>query len=124
MSNDTIKNLNPFQLAREADCSSPDSAGSPGADFLARVKSGVLDALDYGVEYVEDSAAEVADGSIPVYTHQMWLTFVDLCGYQEDVSEFGPVDEPNDVATRALYIIAERLAMNLLTNAMAEDDDE
>jgi hypothetical protein len=36
-----------------------------------------------------ERAAEIADYCVPVYTHNLWVTFVDLAAYSEDVSDLG-----------------------------------
>jgi hypothetical protein len=123
-----------WELARIAECSDPDTDSSPGADFLRHVENSVKEALAYGHEQDYDvtdedwqssTASEVADQCVPVYTHNLWVTFVDLAAYSEDVSELGmesvPTDELEKLPSLALYMIGERLALALFSEELAED---
>jgi hypothetical protein len=123
-----------WQLARLADVTDPDAhdgmgfsadqgttpvEGSPGAKFLRSVAYDVANLLD---EADEDTPSEIADSAVPIYTHEMWSTFVDLAAYTEDISELGAEDaEMDKQAATALYMIAERLASALIE---AETDDD
>jgi hypothetical protein len=127
-----------WQLANLAGCADPDEhdgigfdlpAGaiedrrviaSPGANFLRSVEDAVREAFDYHEGQPGDDWHEVADGAVPVYTHALWSTFVDLAAYNEDPSELGcEADDMTRAAGVCLYMIAERLAM-----ALAEEYDE
>lgn len=102
-----------FELARLADCVSPDSATSPGASFLDGVRRAVLDAVAYGQDR-DDSIPEIADGAPSVYTHGRWQEFLDLAAYQEDPRELADgFKDMTDSAHACLYLIAERLASAL-----------
>lgn len=122
---------NAYQLARMADVVSPDSDASPGAAFLLHV-AGLTDDLlsdnpGADIDTLSDSITEQADNAVPVYTHEKWQTFVDLCAYTEDVSEFGPITDMENAADLALYMIAERLIHAVIKDRRAngdEDDDE
>lgn len=123
-----ITQLTSWQLAKLAGCSDPDAhdgigfgdapgtvedaIGSPGAQFLRNVEDDVNDRD----EVDEDTAHEIADANVPVYTHELWQTFVDIAAYNEDVTELaGEVpDDLSKVASIALYMIAERLASALI----------
>lgn len=126
-----------WQLARLAGCSDPDAhdgrgfdgqdvqpvEGSAGARFLRSVEDDCRDRLEDGdeIDDVGDVAHEVADGAVPVYTHERWSVFVDLAAYTEDLDELG--GEPSDMteaAGWALYLIGRRLAEALLE----QDDDD
>jgi hypothetical protein len=126
----------PFLLATLADCYSPDAADSPGAKFLTSVARDVAERFDdpdlspeeqAGIigNLREDGAHEIADGAVPIYTHDRWLTFVDLGAYNEDVTELGATaDDLTGAAGVALYMIAERLVRALaeeLSDALNED---
>jgi hypothetical protein len=112
-----------WQLARLAECSDPDSDTSPGAQFLNRVESDVLERIeDNDGEWDDDYAHEIADNAVPVYTYTMWQTFVDLGAWEEDPSDLG-YDE-GDMAKGAavcLYMIANRLAYALATEYEEEN---
>jgi hypothetical protein len=94
---------NVYELAQRVGCLNPDSKTSPGAEFLELVANYVEDIEN------EDHISELADSLVPVYTHHMWLTFVDLGAYNEDVTEFGPIEDLTKAAMVALYMIAHRL---------------
>jgi hypothetical protein len=130
----------PYWLAGNADCACPDDLDSPGALFLLGVQSDVVESVNWAVEHdgwdgdaVEDIAAEISDQRVPVYTNDLWATFVDLAAYNEDIDPHnlvrsmvdGPVLEVG--ARLALYNIAERLATVLLNEAaetLADDEEE
>ena len=124
---------NAYQLANLAECASPDSDSSPGAKFLISVQDGVNDAHDmeqaadatsYDPTPTEwaDQAAEIADNASDVYTHTLWLEFIDLCAYREDPSDLGVDAHDMEQAARVcLYLIAERLA-NVLFEQYNEDE--
>jgi hypothetical protein len=117
----------PFHLASLADCASPDSIESPGAVFLARVARDVTDYVSDAEDAdprdalanVSDWSHGIADSAVPVYTHERWATFVDLGAYNEDVSDYGAMDDLTNAAGVALYMIAERLV-----HALAEELSE
>ena len=103
-------------LAYIADCYSPDSTTSAGAALLLSVQDSVncADITPQDTEdTMEDIVHEIADGAPDVYTHQMWLEFIDLGAYQEDVTEYGEPESMEHGARVALFIICERLAQAL-----------
>lgn len=113
------------RLAKDAGCCGPDSVTSPGASFLRLVAGDVIERVEYMIEQDadlesvdwEDEAHEAADSCVPIYTYEMWKTFVDLCAWQEDINETFPIadiDGMNDMAQIALFIIGERLARSVL----------
>jgi hypothetical protein len=130
-----MKERTVWELARMAECSDPDTDSSPGADFLRAIESSVDDALntidaDSGNmdEWTMERAAEIADYCVPVYTHNLWVTFVDLAAYSEDVSDLGymsiDVEMPEKLPSLALYIIGERLALALFSDELSEEGTE
>lgn len=132
--------MTPGRLSGLADVAMPDRPASPGADFLGLVASPVGEAIDYRPALLTDADAwdeeahEVADGCVPVYTHRLWETFVDLAAYQESDDEgliadaLGARDATLEkVAQIALYQIAERLAHALRAewaDALENDDED
>lgn len=118
-----IMDLKVYELARMADCGSPDSLESPGARFLESVRDAVAEAAEGNPENDDwsEEAAQIADDAPDVYTHQRWLEFVDLAAYQEDPTELGEISDMTAAAGICLYIIAERLAFALFELA-AEGD--
>lgn len=114
--------LNAFQLANMADCCSPDSHTSPGAELLLYVQRATADHLAEGGD--PEELHEIADGAPNVYTYQRWLQFTDLAAWQEEPEELGGTGE--DMTTQAgicLYLIADRLA-HALVNAWKDDADD
>ena len=132
-----LNELTPFSLQYMADCGSPDSATSPGAAWLTRVAASTVEHVEYGVEHVDlpklddddmrDAVHEIADGAVPIYTHELWSVFVDVAAYHEDISEYGA--EGSDLtksAQVALYMIAERLigaVLSFIAEAAADDPE-
>lgn len=110
--------LTAWQLANMADCLSPDSLTSPGAGWLQRVARDAVELLEDQADDLTDGIAELADSSVPVYTHELWQVFVELGGYQEDVSELlGSERDLTKCASVALYLIAERLLTALVQDS-------
>jgi len=65
---------------------------------------------------IEDGVeiSEIADGAVPIYTHELFTIFVDLGAYQEDISELASENFNFEANARiALYLIAERLLLAL-----------
>jgi len=118
-----------FNLAGDAECASPDTSDSPGADFLKGVRDSVLDQWESVDDIHEPNYAgtvhEIADAAVPIYTHNMWSAFVDLAAYQEDPTELGVNgSDMGQAAGVCLYMIAERLAYALFAEiAEAIDED-
>lgn len=119
-----------YSLANLAGVSMPDNHDSPGARFLLGVQDAVNESitwtLEHGEELVdqEDTAHEIADNAVPIYTYEKWQTFVDLAAWQEDPTDLGydgsNMDKAADVC---LYVIAERLALVLFEEvANAEEE--
>lgn len=126
-----LNTYNAWHLSSRADCGSPDTKDSAGAQMLLRVRDAFVEAVEYDPatwlsDDYTDSVHEIADGAPSVYTHEMWSQFVDLTAYNEDLDDLGGTtgDMQRDAAV-ALYIIAERLVHVLheeLTQAVMEDD--
>ena len=119
----------------------PSAEGSPGANFLRRVESDAFELADELATTVDEDRAgsyidradydgrlsEYADGAVPVYTHERWQVFTDLCAYDEDTDDLaGPDTDMTQRAGIALYMIAERLLCAILEaeDPAEEDDDE
>lgn len=109
--------LNRFQLANLADVASPDGPESPGAQFLGHVayeyEEHAAYCRDNGFRIDPDDFHEFADSAVPVYTHERWQTFTDLCAYNE--VDDGGIDglplsgDLTEQAGQVLYAIAIRL---------------
>lgn len=91
-----------MSLAAMAETRVPARLDSPGAEFLWDVWE--------ASEEVTDEIAQCADGCVPVYTFEIWETFVDLAGWEQEMPEWliGS-DDMTRVAMGVLYSIAERL---------------
>ncbi|ATI18770.1 OCR-like antirestriction protein [Streptomyces phage Daudau] len=126
MSIDEIKAHGPYTLAQMADTASPDAKGSPGAIFLIDIRDAVVEAFEEDGEVDERKQGEIADGAASVMTHEKWQQWVDLCGYREDLSEFGkPTKEGLEgIADLALYYIAHRLVTALVEELPATETEE
>lgn len=120
-----LQDLSAFQLASIAECGSPDSASSYGAEMLELVYMSVIEELrdlESIGDWDTDRTFEIAEGCINVYTHKLWTAFVDLCAYQEPVSEFASLgysiniayDGMEKLAWIALHSINVRLIDALL----------
>ena len=127
-----VKDWSAFRLSNEADISSAPVRESEGSKFLEIIRDAFIERMefqrsdaidkarpwheneDYVLEIMDDDAVdiihEVVDGCVPIYTHQIWETFTDLCAWSEDLSELGgPETDMNKNAMTALYMIGCRL---------------
>lgn len=122
MSPDEIRVLTAYQLSDRyaADCLTPDSLTSEGAEFLAGVRDAVLEQWDYGVlaKNKEDVASEIANEAPDIHTYTKWQQFVDLGAWQEEAPDEWP-SNLDQAASVALYMIAQRLASVLLDSLFA-----
>jgi hypothetical protein len=102
-----------FELSRIADCGSPDSLKSPGAELLDNIRVNLIDHLENNPESAVQ-VAEIAESSVTVYTHPIWLQFVDLCAYNEDISEYMALGSTmTQQAQYSLGYLAERVITEL-----------
>ena len=114
-------------LAGLADCALPDDSASPGATYLTTVRDALAETVDSAHDIADpsDLASHIADECVPVYTHAMWRTFVDLCAYNQDISGLcGPSDDMEQRAKVALFLCAEQLCMALLKSWECDGDRE
>lgn len=110
-----------WALAWMAGCADPDTVESPGAGFLRRVEAAVGEWIDEGGEVSTDSdrVHEIADDAPDVYTYPRWLQFVDLGAWDEDVEEITEHGDMTGRAGIALYMIATRLVIELVSEMSA-----
>ena len=132
---DLLSDRNSYQLAKLAECASPDAPESPGGLFLSSVFNDVRERLDYSLTDEPDVSVivrswdddgtinEIADNAPDVYTYTRWQEFTDLAAWDEYVSEFGDVGSLTQTAGVALYMIAERLVRALLDEIADNVDD-
>ena len=119
---DTINNFSAYRLSLKADVESPDAVGSHGAQFLASVRDAFVEWVEYGrdaydvqslPETAQDHAIDQVDACVPVYTHQIWQTFIDLSAYSDESSDEFDGATMTEQASYVLARIAERLFMAL-----------
>jgi len=118
--------MNAYELAHLAGVASPDTPESPGAHFLERVESDYQEHRKDGTYDPDDSPHDIADVCVPIYTYEVWQTFVDLAAWQEDPTELGAdAGDMEQAAKVCLYLIAERLVYALAeADEEAEEEDE
>lgn len=105
---------NAYVLAGMADCATPDTLESMGAQFLTAVAEATVEATEY-----DDDRDEIpwtaADQCVPIYTYDVWRTFVDLGAWQEDPTEYGADGSDMEQAAKVcLFAIGERLSAAVL----------
>lgn len=102
-----------FELSRIGDCASPDSLTSPGAELLDNLRINLIDHLQHDAEGIVP-VAEIADSSLSVYTHTIWLQFADLRAYDEEISDYMALGSSmTQQAQFALAFLAERVILEL-----------
>ena len=115
---DELNALSAYALARLADCNDPDTLESDGAEFLKSIRDDVVETFEND-NWSADTYATIwgiADSNVPIMTHDIAKAFIDLCAYNEDVSDYvtdGGTDLVRNMQV-ALYVIGERLAGALL----------
>lgn len=108
-----LKGLGVYELASIAECVQPDAADSPGADLLMNAQMALIDWLQFPDDEVVP-VAELADAAITPYTHPLWLQFVDLCAYNEELGlEMALGSSMTQQAQYVLVSIAERFLYNI-----------
>lgn len=127
-----LNSLAPWALARLAECAGPDATDGPGARFLCRVRDSVMEDWERLTEYDGDpdydgAVSEIADACVPIYSGELWTTFVDLGAYREDAMTLGPFENLDQAARIALHMISGRLVWALVEEgkelADAEEED-
>lgn len=121
---DELTGRSVWELYRMANCGQPDGRESPGNRFLDDVRDDCIehirtDGMTPGA--LHDKAGELAGQAVYDLesrgTYRKWLTFTDLCGWQEDLSNLGYEYQPDEGlgkgADLALYAIAERLVTKI-----------
>lgn len=122
-----IKALQAHELADIIDCQRPDSPSSPGAVFLAMVRSEVVSAIEYHRFATEDRSgviSEIAADAPDVYSYGKWLEFVDLCAWSEQADDGEWSSDLDTAGSQALRQIAERLAYALVEGWEAHNDEQ
>tara|TARA_E500000331_G_scaffold352740_1_gene401961 strand:+ start:560 stop:1039 length:480 start_codon:yes stop_codon:yes gene_type:complete len=122
-----VRDWSAFRLSNEVGISSAPPRESLGSRFLETIRDTFIEQFDFErnaaldledddlvndllFEHQHDIIHNVVDGCVPIYTHQIWETFTDLCAWSEDLSELGgPETDMNKNAMTALYMIGCRL---------------
>lgn len=111
----TVEGLSVFELAGLAGVSLPDRSDSPGALFLVGVRDEVVDHWD-GLS--PDLLHQIAEDAAAVSTYEMWQQFVDLEGWQFDVTDLiGDRISGRELTEHVkvvLYAVADRLVDALM----------
>lgn len=109
-----------YELSKMADVADPDHSESPGGEWLTYIYESWAE-MRTQYDDVDRMIAETADGSVPTGTHQGWLVYVDVCGYREDLTDYGvTTTDMTEVCRLVLYVIAERLIAGLEFDARQE----
>ena len=77
-------------LADVGGLSLPDDHESPGGIWLSEVWQRVENLREEDIHFayeLEDRIMEEADAAIPPYTHNLWMVWVDLQGYNSDEAD-------------------------------------
>lgn len=110
-----------YVLAGMADCATPDSLDSIGAQFLTAVAQATVESLEYDDDR-DDIPWTAADQCVPIYTYDVWRTFVDLAAWREDPTELGADGSDMEQAAKVcLFAIGERLAAAVLDDMGGDD---
>jgi hypothetical protein len=105
----TTQTLTPYQIALLANVNGLDPVG---IDWLDSVYRSYQDERVH-YDHAESGIQELADSAVPVYSADLWRTFVAVAAWTEDISEFGLITDIEQAARIALYQIAERLLQAL-----------
>lgn len=125
-----LRELNAWHLSSYASCSSPDSLESIGATWLCRIRDSAVEAVESLTDddafnlpdSIRDNGTdhEIADSAVPIYTNELWSTFVDVGGYNEDPTEYGTdTSDMDSLARVCLFMIAERV-VSVVVDDVAE----
>ena len=116
-----VSDMPVYYLAHLAECAEPST--SDGISFLKSIATDFVYSMESEYGYDEDTHSQIVNDAPDIYTHRMWVEFVDLCAYREDVSEYGVTDS-DAMARLSLCAIAERLVTALETFVEEYEDEE
>jgi hypothetical protein len=124
-----------YALVANADISLTGDHNSAGARWLLNVQTDARESFKWAVESDgrepaevaedQDMLHEIADAAAPVYTAEIFAVYVDIQGWQADISElldptFGDVSSlPERIAQITLYQVARDI-MSALFSEWAE----
>lgn len=118
-----VRAMSAYRLAGMADAQAPDSPISPGAEFLTDVRDAIVDLVEASEDDAEtidqDAVYAAVDAAVPIYTHTIWTTYVDLQAYQIDPADIGfenvmDVASIERLATASIAYIGEQLADSII----------
>lgn len=120
---DKISNYNANDLARLADCGTPGTLDGTGAKFLESIRDALVEEWSGPGSISDRFMSELCDGAPSVYTSELWLQFVEVSAYREDLEELGAATF-EFAAAGALVSIAQRLATALRAELEEGASDE
>lgn len=127
MNTEKLRELTVWHLASMINTfASPDTSESAGAEFLIGVRDDLCDDLDHLQslgDWDEDRIHEIADAAVPVGTHKMWQTFIDLAAYHHSSAESADADA-KDMSKQAAFVLFEiaRELIELLLDELESGD--
>lgn len=122
-----VKEWSFIRLSNEAGLMAGPEKDSEGASFLEIVRDTLIEHVgleratmvdEYDEDWadtalfdqIHDIIHNVVDGCVPIYTYKIWLTFVSLGAWAEDLAELGgPETDMTKNAMTAIYMIGCRL---------------
>ena len=123
-----VKEWSFIRLSNEAGLKGGPEKDSEGASFLEIVRDTLIEQFDSDraamLEHEDEDLVSdlmfdqrydiihgVVDGCVPIYTYKIWLTFVSLGAWAEDLAEYGgPETDMTKNAMTAIYMIGHRAA--------------
>ena len=124
-----MKMVEYYEVARMAGCpSTPEGKDSDGARWLMRVYEDAknirrtYDFDDYPNQQ-NDFVAEVADGSVPIYTNELWNIWVDCGGYNNDdgqYRDFARANDTGDIMNRIAQADCYEWATNIIYSVVRD----
>jgi len=108
--------MNPYELARMAGCLQPDDEHSYGARWLDEIG---WRAENIGPSFIENLGPTILIGTSD---HETWKLYAELGGWQRNVvaQRITSGEDMTDVARRALYSIALKLAHAVAESSTTE----
>tara|TARA_B100000470_G_scaffold221552_1_gene212175 strand:- start:1647 stop:2099 length:453 start_codon:yes stop_codon:yes gene_type:complete len=132
-----VKEWSFVRLSNEAGLMAGPEKDSEGAAFLEIVRDTLIEHVDmnreaasheyeeYFFDLLQDQSFDIihnaVDGCVPIYTYKIWLTFVSLGAWAEDLAELGgPETDMTKNAMTAIYMIGCRLGDSVMNTYRKE----
>jgi len=112
-----MKEVNINQIARMADCSTPEGDDTDGAKFLRECFNEAQDMKsEFRGRHDGDLIHEIADGLVPIYTNELWNVWVDCGGYHFDGTyrDFSSHGDTSDTMNRVAQADCYEWARNIV----------